>query len=353
MKTVVYKMDPEHPDQQAVKAAAEVIRRGGLVAFPTETVYGLGANALDGTAVNSIFAAKGRPHDNPLIVHVARIEQVKPLVTEVSPTAELLMKRFWPGPLTLLFPKSDLVPPEVSAGLDTVAIRMPRHKVALSLILESGLPIAAPSANSSGRPSPTLARHVLEDLEGRIDVVLDGGPTGIGVESTVLDITSTPAVVLRPGGVTLEQLQEVLGENSVKLHEAVLHPSRSPKKVTSPGMKYKHYAPRAEVLLVSGNLPDVVRRVTQLAYEMAAAGKKVGILACAETAHLYPPEFKVLQTGSRDALEEVAASLFSRLREFDELGMDVIVAEAYPEKEMGVAVMNRLIRAAAGRLIRA
>lgn len=353
MKTLVLKVDPEEPDISALTTAAQVIRRGGLVAFPTETVYGLGANALDPEAVRSIFRAKGRPHDNPVIAHVASQDQLPTLVREMNPVSRLLAEQFWPGPLTLVLPRAESVPPEVSAGLSTVAVRMPAHKVALKLIELAGVPIAAPSANVSGKPSPTCAFHVLEDLDGRVDVVLDAGVTGVGVESTVVDATGIPVVVLRPGGVTLEQLQQVLGKERVVIHQAVLDAGALAHGTPpSPGMKYRHYAPRAKVIVVHGAADRVADAVLGLARKFFAEGKRVGILASEESAHCYPREYTVLVAGSRSHLEGVAANLFARLREFDRLGVHVVLAEGYPETGFGLAVMNRLVRAAGGQVIR-
>ncbi|MGB9866299.1 MAG: L-threonylcarbamoyladenylate synthase [Bacillota bacterium] len=353
MNTLVLKVNPQEPDLSVLATAANVIRRGGLVAFPTETVYGLGANALDPVAVRSIFAAKGRPLDNPVIVHVSHHDQVRGLVSQVTPVSQILMERFWPGPLTLVLPRSEAVPPEVCAGLDTVALRMPAHKVALKLIELAGVPIAAPSANASGRPSPTRASHVLEDLDGKVDVILDAGPTGVGVESTVVDARGTPVVVLRPGGVTLEQLKQALGSDKVILHRAALDETAlGSGPPPSPGMKYRHYAPKAKLIVVAG-LPDRLAAVVlELAHKFSREGKSVAILASEETAHQYRSEYRVLVAGSRRQLDVVAANLFAKLRECDRMGVDVVIAEGYPEEGVGLAVMNRLLRAAGGQVIR-
>ncbi len=230
--------------------AAQILRSGGLVGIPTETVYGLAANALDGAAAAKIFAAKGRPADNPLIVHISKFEQIYDLVTEVPDSAKKLAKAFWPGPMTMILPKAPCIPNEVSAGLPTVAIRFPSHPAAQRIITESGLPLAAPSANTSGRPSPTTAQHVLHDLSGKIDAVLDGGPCGVGVESTVITLATNPPRLLRPGGITLEQLRAVLG--TVEMDDAVLHPLKEGVRAVSPGMKYKHYSPKANVIILKG-----------------------------------------------------------------------------------------------------
>ena len=258
-KTLLLKVDPENPDPAKIQTAAEIIQKGGLVAFPTETVYGLGADALNPNAVLALFEAKKRPLDNPPIIHIANISEVYKLAKQVPPKAELLMKEFWPGPLTLIFKHSNIVPEVTVAGLDTVAIRMPKHKVALALIKQSNRPIAAPSANLAGKPSPTTAQHVFEDLNGRIDAILDSGPTNIGVESTVVDLSVDPPMVLRPGGTPFEALKKVLGD--VKLHPFVQAEQELPlEKIRSPGMKHKHYAPKAEVILVEGNVPAVIEQ---------------------------------------------------------------------------------------------
>ncbi|MBO8137820.1 MAG: threonylcarbamoyl-AMP synthase [Desulfotomaculum sp.] len=335
-------------DKKYIKEAAAVISRGGLVAFPTETVYGLGANALDGEAVKGIFRAKGRPSDNPLIVHVAGAGQVKRVAAEVTDTALKLIKAFWPGPLTLVLPKTGDVPGEVTGGLDTVAVRMPDHPVARELIEAAGVPVAAPSANLSGSPSPTTAQHVLDDLEGRIDGVLDGGPANLGVESTVLDISGREPVILRPGGVTAEQLQQLIGPVSYDPALEKHNPDITPR---SPGIKYKHYSPRAEVILLEGEPEDIVKKAGELVNMYLAEGKKVGVLASRETAGKYSGA-EVQSFGSRRNPAGAAAVLYAALRRFDTLGMDVIIAEGLPETGIGRAVMDRLRRAAAGRVIK-
>ena len=354
-KTVVWRVDPLAPAPEIIEWAAAILRAGGLVAFPTETVYGLGANALDPGAVAGIFRAKGRPPDNPLIVHVADRETVYRLARRVDGRAVRLMELFWPGPLTLILPRQEGVPPEVSAGLETVAVRMPAHQAALDLIRAAGVPVAAPSANLSGRPSPTTAAHVWDDLGEQIDVILDAGPAGIGVESTVLDLTASVPVILRPGGVTREELEAAAGE--VRLdpaaggggEDAGSAGKDGPAAVSrprSPGMKYRHYAPRAPLILVEGEARQAAAKVRELAELKSAAGLKVGILASAEAAPFYP-RGEILAAGSRRQPEQIAARLFSALRRFDELGVDVIIAEGVEPAGLGLAVMNRLRRAAA------
>ena len=351
MKTLLLKVNPENPDPAKIRLAAEIIQRGGLVAFPTETVYGLGADALNSEAVLALFKAKKRPLDNPPIVHVADPAEVSRLVVEVPKKAELLMERFWPGPLTLIFKRSNLVPKVTVAGLDTVAIRMPKHKVALELIRQSRCPIAAPSANLAGKPSPTTAQHVYEDLNGRIDAIIDGGATNIGVESTVVDLSVDPPMLLRPGGTSFEALKKVLSD--LRLHPFVEAEKELPlQQIRSPGMKHKHYAPKAEVILVEGNVPDVIAKVKQLAESYGLKGEKVGILATDETQTAYRAEV-VKSLGSRSDLATVAQSLFRLLREVDAKGVDVIIAEGVSSEGLGLAVMNRLRKASGYHIVKA
>jgi L-threonylcarbamoyladenylate synthase len=351
MNTILLKVNQDKPDPKTIEAAAKIIRNGGLVAFPTETVYGLGADALNAEAVLALFEAKRRPLDNPPIVHVSDPKEVYPLVLEVPKKAELLMKKFWPGPLTLIFKQSKLVPNVTVAGLDTVAIRMPKHPVALALIRQSSRPIAAPSANLAGKPSPTTAQHVFEDLNGRINAILDCGPTRIGVESTVIDITSETSMVLRPGGTPLEALKKVLGD--VKLHPFVQAEAELPlEKICSPGMKHKHYAPKAEVILVEGNVPAVTKKIRELTETYMLNGKKVGILATDRTQNSYRADV-VVSLGSRSDLATVAQSLFRLLREVDAQGVDVILAEGVSSEGLGLAVMNRLRKASGYHIIKA
>ncbi|GAA0137638.1 L-threonylcarbamoyladenylate synthase [Paenibacillus sp. YSY-4.3] len=334
---------------KAIVEAAAVLASGGTVAFPTETVYGLGADARSTAAVESIFAAKGRPSDNPLIVHIADMKQLDGLVTEVNETARALMEAYWPGPLTLVLPAAPgAVSPRVTAGLSTVAVRMPAHDVALRLIAAAGCPVAAPSANRSGRPSPTLAQHVGEDLAGAIDGIVDGGPTGVGVESTVVEAGPDGTVtVLRPGGITAEQLARI-APGGVSLDPALqkadgIQDIPAPK---SPGMKYTHYAPRGTLRIVRGAAPEAV--AARIAAELEAAarrGEVTGVLAFDE--HL--PYFRadcVLSLGSVNALETAAHRLYGALRRFDERGVTYMLAEACPEDGLGAAVMNRLLKAA-------
>jgi len=350
-KTLLLKVDSHEPEIEKVRMAADFIRKGGLVAFPTETVYGLGADALNPKAVSSLFEAKKRPFDNPPIVHVGNAKDVYKLAKTVSIKAERLMKEFWPGPLTLIFKRSEVVPDVTVAGLDTIAIRMPKHNVALVLIRESGCPIAAPSANLAGKPSPTTAKHVLDDLNGRIDVVLDAGPTRIGVESTVLDMTVDPPQVLRPGGTPYEVLKKILGK--VKLHPVAVAEKELPvEKARSPGVKHKHYAPDAEVIVVEGEISAVIGKVKELAESYARKGNKVGILATDETAGCYKADV-VKSLGTRSDLAVIAKNLFRLLREFDQKGVDVIIAEGVPTEGLGLAVMNRLRKASGYNIVKA
>jgi L-threonylcarbamoyladenylate synthase len=345
--TRVFVLDPVQPDADLIARAAAVLREGGLVAFPTETVYGLGANATDAAAVAKIFAAKGRPADNPLIVHVADRPSLQQVVKTVGPRAEQLMERFWPGPLTLVLPKQPTVPDSVTGGLPTVAVRMPDHPVAIALIKAAGVPVAAPSANLSGRPSPTTADHVVEDLAGRADIIIDGGETGVGLESTVLDLTVDPPVLLRPGGVTLEDLQEAIG--TVHLDTAV-HSGDVGDAPRSPGMKYKHYSPEAHVILVNGPVLQMQAKIRDLAYEFEEEGKRVGIMCSVESRGVYQAPV-ILEYGTRDDLATMAADLFSTLRAFDRHKVDVILIEGVPSTGIGLAIMNRLQKAAGGRVV--
>lgn len=350
-QTLMVKVNPLEPDLEKIRIAAKIIKRGGLVAFPTETVYGLGANALNSDAVLALFKAKNRPLDNPPIVHVENIDRIYELAEHVPPEAKQLIQRFWPGPLTLIFKRSPAIPSVTVAGLDTVAIRMPKHKVALMLIKESSCPIAAPSANLAGKPSPTSAKHVFDDLNGRIDAILDGGTTRIGVESTVLDLSSDPPLVLRPGGTPFEALKKVLP--SVELHPFVVAERElSLSEIRSPGMKHKHYAPSAEVIVVEGSIPAMIARIKELAALYKQKGAKVGVLATDETQTVYQAD-AVETLGSRFNLDMVAKNLFSRLRELDAKRLDVIIAEGLSTEGLGLAVMNRLRKASGYNIIKA
>lgn len=326
--------------EAGTRIGGSVIRSGGLVAFPTETVYGLGANGLSGEAVSRIFEAKGRPNDNPLILHIAKKSDVKDLWYSVPDTARVLMDTFWPGPLTMVYRKSSIVPDEVTAGLDTVAVRMPEHKTALALIRAAGVPIAAPSANLSGKPSPTSAQHVKEDMDGRIDVIIDGGPCQFGVESTVLSLIGTPTI-LRPGGITREMLEAVIGP--VELAASILSPLKEGETAASPGMKYRHYAPDAQVIVATGDLKEAAGKINALYESREAEGMRCIIFATGQTRHFYRGKRYVI-IGERSDPATMCASLFARLREQNDV--DVILCEAMPEQDMGLAYMNRLLRSA-------
>ncbi len=330
---------------QAATQGAAIIRTGGLVAFPTETVYGLGANGLSGAAVNRIFEAKGRPNDNPLILHIAEKEDAFPLWAGEPPFAQALMDTFWPGPLTLIYYRSDLVPNEVSAGLDTVAVRMPDSDAARALIAASGVPIAAPSANLSGKPSPTTAEHVLQDMDGRIPLILDGGPCRYGVESTVLSLVGAPTI-LRPGAVTPEMLAAVMGE--VSLAPSILAPLGAGETAASPGMKYKHYAPNAQMLVVVGEAEPAARRLSALYDGFTAQNKQVVIAATAEALPFYGDRRTAL-LGTRRDPGTLCSRLFGLLRELDE-SADVILSEGIGTQGTGLAFMNRLLRSAGFRV---
>jgi L-threonylcarbamoyladenylate synthase len=356
--TEITKYWPAEQTEAGIREAAAVLAAGGIIAFPTETVYGLGGDARSTSAVEKIFAAKGRPSDNPLIVHLAAGEDVHSLAGGVTVLEQALIDAFWPGPLTLVLPvKKGAVSALVTAGLDTVAVRVPEHKVARELIKRSGCPIAAPSANRSGRPSPTLARHVLEDLNGKIDGVLDGGATGVGLESTVVRVMGNEVHILRPGGITKERLQFVVGKIAAVIvpseHISAAQSETNEEQWSaprSPGVKYAHYAPQGEMILVSGHKNKLAAIVQAKADEAASQGRRVAVLSCAENAALYRAD-AVFDCGSHDEPVHAAHSLYAYLRECDERGFDFIVAEGYPEYGIGAAVMNRLRKAAGGREI--
>ncbi len=346
MATEIYFLNENDLDPDIMDKAAEAIRNNGTVVFPTETVYGLGANALSGEAVKAIFTAKGRPSDNPLIAHISNMNMLLYLIgSPLSDGAKNVIERFWPGPLTLIFKKSGKVPLELTAGLDTVAIRMPDNKIALELINKSELPIAAPSANISGKPSPTMAEHVIADMKGKVDMILCGSDCRIGLESTILDLSGEKPVILRPGGVTLEELESILGP--ILVNGGSVGDKEVPK---APGMKYIHYAPDAEMIIVKGELDNIKRRIQELVTESAGKGMKVGVLASDET-EAYYKDCVVLSLGSRTDSNIIASNVFKRLREFDKLGVDIIYSEAFSEKNVGMAVMNRMKKAAGSNII--
>ncbi|HEY8392446.1 MAG TPA: L-threonylcarbamoyladenylate synthase [Capillibacterium sp.] len=347
MKTEIIRVNPEAPEKAALARAAAILRRGGLVAFPTETVYGLGAVIYNRPGVQRIFTVKGRPGDNPLIVHIYREEQLYELAIEVPATALVLARRFWPGPLTMIMPKKESVPEEVSGGLPTVAIRWPSHPVAQELLRQTDLPVAAPSANLSGRPSPTRGSHVITDLDGKIEMIIDAGPTGVGVESTVLDLTSARPRILRPGGVTREMLEAVLGAGSVDAPDQI-----KCSRPLAPGMKYRHYAPQAPLHLLAGAPPSVQRYLKDKIDGALQDGKKLGILAYDEDKSVLPSPAGVtfFSLGRRTNPAEGAERLFHLLRLCDQVGVDEIYAVAPPRTGVGEAVYNRLYKAAGGKV---
>ena len=367
MKTIVYKTN-EIEDELWIKAAGDILAAGGLVAIPTETVYGLAANSLDEAAAAKIYAAKGRPSDNPLIVHIAELAQMKELASEIPETALKLAEAFWPGPLTMILPKKDRVPYGTTGGLETVAIRMPSHPVARKLLQKSELMLAAPSANTSGRPSPTRAEHDYEDLYGKIDMILDDGPVGIGIESTVVDLSGKIPMILRPGYITREMMEAVVGE--VLVDPAILEENKDKNfRPKAPGMKYKHYAPKGELLLVSGESDKVVKKIKEMAAEKMSEGFRVGIIATDETKGLYeswsqngiPGCFArpageandvcvaaavVMSIGTRKDEATISHNLYDILRRMDGEEVSYIYSESFGEGSRGQAIMNRLLKAA-------
>lgn len=348
METIILNHIDIENDERLEKAA-ELLKEGKTVVFPTETVYGLGANALNEEAIEKIYKAKGRPSDNPLIVHISARDQLAELVREIPPEAHIVMRAFWPGPLTVILKKQKTVPDRVTGGLDTVAVRMPSNQIAKHIIELSGLPIAAPSANLSGKPSPTLEEHVIKDLDGRVDMIVCGGQTVYGLESTVLDLTSEPATILRPGSVTLEDLKKVL--ENVQLDPGLNETLKAEAQPRSPGMKYTHYAPDAEVILFEGQPEAIAKAIRNQLCEMDES-LKLGILVTEEMVTEYLDEAdNIITIGRRAQPEEIGATLFKALRDFDDLGVDLILAEGIEDTGIGEAVMNRL-RKAASSIIR-
>lgn len=349
MRTLIKTINQnEEQTYRVIEEAGEVLRRGGLVAFPTETVYGLGADALNEKAAEKIYAAKGRPSDNPLIVHIARWEDLKKIVKEIPREAQQAARAYWPGPLTMIFHKTDIVPYGTTGGLDTVAVRMPDHETARKIILAGGGYVAAPSANTSGRPSPTNAAHVEEDLDGRIDMIVDGGPVRIGVESTILDMTVTPPMILRPGAITKEMLEAAAGE--VAVDRTLIQPG-SKQAPKAPGMKYRHYAPRAELVIVEGRMDRVVAKINELAAGKSVEGYRVGIIGTQENVDKYRAE-SVKCIGPREDEAAIASHLYGILREFDADSVDYIYSESFDTGGIGSAIMNRLLKAAGHRVLK-
>lgn len=349
MQTKWVKCPKDNINEEAIRQAGEIIRSGGLVAFPTETVYGLGGDALSPDSSRKIYAAKGRPSDNPLIVHICRVEDMEKIAVDIPKQAYVLAEHFWPGPLTMIMKKSQLVPDETTGGLDTVAVRFPDHEVALSFIDRAGGFVAAPSANVSGRPSPTIAKYVYEDMNGKIEMLLDGGQVGIGVESTIIDLTEAIPVILRPGYVTQAMLQEVLGEVCLDPTMLDADSTEAPK---APGMKYRHYAPQGELAIVTGNPAAVSDKIKQLLSEDSKSGRKTGVIVSRQDEHLYDAD-SVKVTGDREDVAAVARNLFRILREFDEEKVECMYVQAFPQDGIGQAVMNRMLKAAGHKIIEA
>jgi len=347
METIVYKVEDNHLPSKVIEKIQETFRQGGLVAFPTETVYGLGANALEETAAIKIYEAKGRPSDNPLIIHIANIEDLSYITEDISEKARILAEHFWPGPLTLIMKKSVNVPKAVTGGLDTVAVRIPDSFIALEVIKAGGGYVAAPSANTAGRPSPTAASHVLEDLNGKIDVIVDGGTVQIGLESTIVDMTEEPPVILRPGYISEEMLEEVIG--TVVLDKA-LESTGKDIKPKAPGMKYKHYAPKGNLVIVEGENLAVIEKINQLVKEKEAQGFKVAVIGTEETVKYYQCS-QITNIGSRIKEENIAQQLYKILREFDGANVEYMYSESFYTPKMGQAIMNRLLKAAGYNVI--
>ncbi|MDF2800936.1 MAG: ywlC [Anaerocolumna sp.] len=350
MNTEIIKVEDNHIEEQGLKRAVQILKNSGLVAFPTETVYGLGGDALNKSAAGKIYCAKGRPSDNPLIVHIADLKALEDLTDFCPENGIKLANAFWPGPLTLIFKKSSKVPDSTTGGLDSVAIRMPSHPIALELIKASGLYLAAPSANISGRPSPTNAEHVIEDMSGIIDMIIDGGKVDIGLESTIVDLTGSIPTVLRPGFITVEMLESIVGE--VLVDQVVVARTADPNMIPkAPGMKYKHYAPKGDITIYEGESEVVVKTINEAAKELVLKGLKTGIIATSETYNQYPfGTVKVV--GTREDETTIARGLFEVLRDFDTEGIDYIFAESFDNNRLGQAIMNRLLKAAGYHIIK-
>ena len=347
MNTRVVRIDEQHMDDALIREAGEIIKAGGLVAFPTETVYGLGGDALNPASSKKIYEAKGRPSDNPLIVHIASMDALPAIVRKVPESAKKLAAAFWPGPLTMIMEKSDTVPKETTGGLDTVAVRMPSHPAALAFIREAGGYVAAPSANRSGRPSPTVAGYVEEDLAGRIEMILDGGDVELGLESTIVDLTVEPPVILRPGFVTKENLAEALGQIE---QDVTLFSDESGQAPKAPGMKYRHYAPKGELMIVRGSAEAVTAYINAGLVQGRERNKKTGVISTDETVESYNADVP-RSVGKRTDVNAVARGLYRILREFDDEGVELIYSESFDGGGVSQAVMNRLLKAAGHRVI--
>lgn len=347
MNTIVRNVE-NTDNKEAIREAAKLLREGQIAAFPTETVYGLGGSGWMEDAVDKIYEAKGRPSDNPLILHIGSMDMIYEIASYIPVLAKKAMDAFWPGPLTVILPKSNKVPYRVTGGLDSVAVRMPSHPVALALLKEAGIPVAAPSANISGRPSPTTAEHVVEDLDGKIPMILDGGKVDVGVESTIVDFTGDAPVILRPGKITKDELEQILS-TEVLLGSFAVKEDAVPK---APGMKYKHYAPKAQLILVLGmNREKVTEEITKRVHDCRSQGMKTGVIATDETKDAYDAD-EVISVGSRGHMETVTANLYHVLREFDHRDVDIIFSEGFEGEEYEEAVMNRLAKAAGHQMIR-
>ena len=340
MKTRIFKMNPDNPDIKALQTCADIIKHGGTVAFPTETVYGLGANALDTNAVKKIFKAKGRPGDNPLILHISKISDIEKYAVDFNEKARMLAKIFWPGPLSIILPRKNTVPDAVTGGLDTVAFRIPSNKIARELISLSGVPIAAPSANLSGKPSTTEGSHVVEDLFGKVDAIIDAGKCRVGLESSVVDMVSSPPAVLRPGGIPFDKIRMII---PTLIKEYSISETTAPR---SPGMKYKHYSPEAQVIIVKGTVAKTIHKINSLTQK----NPKTGVLCSVETIEDYVSLNKIC-IGSRENSEEIAANIFDSLRMFDKLDVEIIYTEYFGAGPMGDAIMNRLLKASSHKVI--
>jgi len=349
MKTQIIKIDEENIDEALIKKAGQIIAQGGLVAFPTETVYGLGGDALNPRSSKKIYEAKGRPSDNPLIVHIADMSDMEAIVEKVTESAKALADAYWPGPLTMILKKSDKVPYETTGGLGTVAVRMPVHRTAAAFIRAAGGYVAAPSANLSGKPSPTCAKYVIEDMDGRIDMIIDGGDAGIGLESTIVDLSGDVPMLLRPGYITVEQLGNVLGR--VEVDKTILDGDCS-ERPKAPGMKYRHYAPKGDLTIVDGDMEAVVTKINDLVREAQALGKKTCIIATDENADRYKASY-IKSIGSRGDEETIAHRLYNILRECDDEDIEVIYSESFETSGIGQAIMNRLLKAAGHKIYHA
>ena len=347
MNTIYKTLTHTPADDLIIQQAGEILKSGGLVAFPTETVYGLGGDALNPDSSRKIYSAKGRPCDNPLIVHICRWEDIYYIAEDPEGKAKLLADAFWPGPLTMVLKKKDIVPTETTGGLSTVAVRFPSHPAALKMIEAAGGYVAAPSANSSGKPSPTTAEYVAEDMTGRIEMILDDGPVGIGLESTIIDLTGDEPMILRPGYVTQEMLQQVLG--GVTIDKTILDINcKEPPK--APGMRYRHYAPKGMLSIVEGEREQVLKKINDLCSQAAAEGKKTGIIGTDENISEYRAD-SIKSVGSREDEEAIAHNLYRILREFDDENVEMIYSESFSSDGIGQAIMNRLLKAAGHHVI--